>query len=236
MLNVRYVLRLFADSITRSDIAGTVSRRCSSIRLLGSQPRYEAGPVYLAGTGMVPPPDAVAEKGALLVFCDGMDAIAPKGASIICIDKPLADVYNTLESILSEGMRWRADFEQLPRSAGIQPLISLAAKHGDCTAVLMTDHGDIIASDSLRKSALFSDPHKASKPAIKRGIREILQAIEAKGGSARFKTTTGGTLCGKRIVHPDGLVSFLLLESAITPPRMTSRRSATLPPKSLATG
>lgn len=210
MLNVRHVLRAFKDSVTATHLRGNWERNGGVVQLAGTQTAFEASCIYLVGAGMALPGKSSAEPGTLFFFCDGMDAETPSGACSVSIDAPLAVVFNALANASAEQERWKARFEGLPRSAGFQEIISLAAHEGSCPAILLNRRGEAIASDLLRKSRIAGKkPADAFANAEK--TRRLLQAFP-DDETAVLKADPEDRLYCRRITHPDQSRSFLLME------------------------
>lgn len=211
MLNVNYILRAFKDSVTGTRLRGDWERNDGIIQLAGAQPGFEASCIYLVGAGAPLPANASAEPGTLFVFCDGVDAETPDGACSIFISEPLATVFNAMANASADAERWKAQLENLPRTAEFQAIVSLAAHLGSCPAILLDRRGKALASDLLRKSSI-AEKTPASTVVNAKEVRRLLQAIPDEDETIALKIDSDSLLHCRRIAHPDGSCSFLLME------------------------
>lgn len=213
MLNLRYFLKLVEPDIKSVSLDPKHERFEGLMSVLEPQDHYEGGRLYILGACMELPPRIEADDDAVFLFCDGMECPCPPNCSAIYLNTPFPRVFNELVRIKGDSRTWEKAFDDLEDPLEFETIVSLAARLGDCPAVMINDQGKIICSDNLRKSRKFSNDVPNGSLPLDVSVKRIAEAL-MRGSQERmdFKSEEGVTVFCRRVDHPDGKVSIMVME------------------------
>lgn len=207
MVNVRYLLDLFANEARRTVLLPGWRRRPGYLELVEPKDRYSADPVHLAGKGMEIPADATAEDGTVFVLCDGIDSPVPDGASAIYLDAPLASVNNAILASIARAAEWSRLFYGLKDGSDFQAIVEKTADAAEAFTLLVGKSGTVLANSRTKHASCVSDGRSVDSVA-----QAVLRGAAGEDPFWSLQIEEGITLWCERIVHPDGASSVLAIE------------------------
>ena len=206
-INVRYLLTLFSDE-TRKTVLAEGWEHCGRyVELFEPKERYTADRLYLVGKGAPFSPDIPAEAGATFILCDGEDADPPRGCSAICLDAPLARVYNTVMACYVTAMRWERELLDLARDADYQSVVRGIGSMGGRFTLLIGRSGRIVANTRTRLAGSITE-----KLALNDIAQLVSDSIPAGKDSWMVETDAGTQIWCRRLRHSDGEARILAME------------------------
>lgn len=213
MLNLRYFLKLLESDVKQTRLAPELERFEGRMSVLEPQEHYKGNRLYIVGACMELPAKIEADDDAIFVFCDGMECPCPPNCSAIYLSTPFPRVFNEMVRIVGDSRTWEKAFDDLEDPLEFETIVSLAAQLGDCPAVMINDQGKIICSDNLRKSKKFSNDVPNGSLPLDVTVKRVAEALmHGKRDSMDFKSEEGVTVFCRRVDHPDGKVSIMVME------------------------
>lgn len=213
MLNLWYFLRRVEADVKEVRLDPRLARFEGLMSVLEPQDHYEGDRLYIVGACMELPPTLEADDDAVFIFCDGMECPAPANCSAIYLSTPFPRVFNELARIKGEFRVWEKAFDDLEDPLEFETIVSLAAQLGDSPAAMINDQGKIICSDNLRKSKGFSDDVPNGSLPIEVGSKRIAEALmHGDSKHMSFESEWGVMVFCRRVEHPDGKTSIMLME------------------------
>ena len=206
-INVRYILSLFSDEVLRTTLVEGWERCGRYVELLEEKDRYTADRLYLVGRDAPFSPGIPADAGATFILCDGRDVDPPQGCSAICLDAPLARVYNTVMSCYVTAMNWERALSDLAQDADYQAVVTGIGSIGGRFTLLIGRDGRIAANTRTRLAGSITE-----KLSLNDIAQLVFDSVPAEGDSWMVETDAGTQIWCRRLQHADGAARILAME------------------------